>query len=309
MACPSTALINLNEDGNDGGEKIEEKENKPVELLCANSQLLRSSEMMEEEDDGGKTPLRYVPLCDVYSATSPCVSSASGGSKKVKPPHVHPHHRKLQSHFSGCDSSAKDDQFLSAPAGGTVAGVVDGNVRVSGGSCAGEEKGKPPITKFYARRDKGKGKVKEVKVEKELKGQLGFDGRENLRSRGVNLGSGKGKEVEKLGNEEEGGELVGKKGKRRKLGGCELANLGVDSTAFSNLDSLQFRGPRKSNFVYSDISNKNFSVSDTNLDENCGKMKKRKQNGDLENDVENLGSVRKKRWMWYLFGFFRFLFH
>lgn len=48
MACPSTALINLNEDGNDGGEKIEEKENKPVELLCANSQLLRSSEMMEE---------------------------------------------------------------------------------------------------------------------------------------------------------------------------------------------------------------------------------------------------------------------
>ncbi|KAG8369538.1 hypothetical protein BUALT_Bualt14G0023900 [Buddleja alternifolia] len=37
-----------------------------------------------EEDDFGarKSPLKYIPLCDVYSATSPCVTAT--GSKKVK---------------------------------------------------------------------------------------------------------------------------------------------------------------------------------------------------------------------------------
>lgn len=43
----------------------------------------RNQQVDEEDDNRGRvTPLRYVPLCDVYSATSPYVGAS--GSKKVK---------------------------------------------------------------------------------------------------------------------------------------------------------------------------------------------------------------------------------
>ncbi|XP_052172475.1 histone-lysine N-methyltransferase ATX2 isoform X2 [Diospyros lotus] len=48
----------------------------------------RGQQQQEEEDNAEEkgTPIRYVPLCDLYSATSPCVSGSSKGlmSKKVK---------------------------------------------------------------------------------------------------------------------------------------------------------------------------------------------------------------------------------
>lgn len=48
----------------------------------------------EDEFRIGNAPLKYIPLCDVYSATSPCVTA--NGSKKVKaaarkPPQINGH--------------------------------------------------------------------------------------------------------------------------------------------------------------------------------------------------------------------------
>lgn len=64
----------------------------------------RNQQVDEEDDDRERvTPLRYVPLCDVYSATSPYVGAS--GSKKVKAarkilPHLetddHPKHSQTQ---------------------------------------------------------------------------------------------------------------------------------------------------------------------------------------------------------------------
>ncbi|CAI9117365.1 OLC1v1018743C1 [Oldenlandia corymbosa var. corymbosa] len=297
MAVPSTALINLNEPADGGEGKIEDcvdtEEIKPTELLrSSNSQLLRGPEVVEEEEDGGKTPRRYVPLCDVYSATSPCVSSISGGSKKVKPPHL-VHHRKSLNHLNGFDSSDNDDTFLSS-ADGTMDGVImESNGSVEDRSNAGDCKRKHIITKVYSRRDKGKftGKVKEVKVEDVEKVQ------ENLRLKAVNLSAGKGKELEEVGVEEEVDELVPKKIKRRKVGGYELANLGVDSAAIRNLGSLQFREPRKSTVFSGKSPYKNVSSAETNGVVNSVKKKMRKNKSDLENEVKNSGAFRMKRWM------------
>lgn len=294
MAFPSTDLIRL-ENGN-VDEENEGKGNKPGELLNPNSPQLRGSSEIEEEDDGSNTPLRYVPLCDVYSATTPCVSSASGGSKKVKPPHHH-HHRKSLNHFNGRDPAAKPDKLLS-PSIGAMAGVGDSNCSDNSRVNVGDRKEKPPITKFYKRRDKGKGKVQ--KIEKEEKKHLGFVGWDNSRSRGANLDNFNDKKEEDVGIEEENGELIAKKRKRRKFGGYELASLGVDTIALSNLDRLKFREPRHGNDANRNSSYRNSGGKDANCNPNCGKMRKRKPSADLENEIKNL---RTKRWIWYLISF------
>ncbi|KAL3506598.1 hypothetical protein ACH5RR_031980 [Cinchona calisaya] len=275
MAFPSTtALIKLE---NDDDEESRDKVSKPVESLNLNPpQLRRGSEMEEEEEDGRYTPLRYVPLCDVYSATTPCVSSASGGSKKVKPPHHH--HRKSLNHFNGNDPAAKPDK-LSPASTGTMGEVGDSNNSdTSRVHAADDGKTKPPITKFYTRRNKGKR----------------FVGWENSGASGVNLGNFKVKEEENVGVEEANDESIAKKRKKGKFGMYELANLGLDSTALSNLDWLQFRETRHGKPVIRNTTNRNSSVKDTNCTLNRGK-KKRKPCGDLENEVKNLPT---KRWIW-----------
>lgn len=71
----------------------------------------------EEEGEISKTPVKYVPLCDVYSATAPCVSaSGSSMSKKVTA-------RKLP------NFDYQDDRKPS-----------------------GDVMGKPPVTHVYSRR-------------------------------------------------------------------------------------------------------------------------------------------------------------
>lgn len=60
----------------------------------------------EDEFRMGNAPLKYIPLCDVYSATSPCVTA--NGSKKVKaaarkPPQIngHDHHPVTEERLYG----------------------------------------------------------------------------------------------------------------------------------------------------------------------------------------------------------------
>lgn len=76
-AFPSSADLPLSPDENNGvklNPALEERE--------------------EDEFHRGSAPLKYMPLCDVYSATSPCVTAT--GSKKVKaaarkPPQINGH--------------------------------------------------------------------------------------------------------------------------------------------------------------------------------------------------------------------------
>ncbi|KAL0322693.1 UNVERIFIED_CONTAM: histone H3-lysine(4) N-trimethyltransferase ATX1 [Sesamum angustifolium] len=76
-AFHSSADLSLSSDENDGvklNPALEERE--------------------EDEFQRGNAPLKYIPLCDVYSATSPCVTAT--GSKKVKaaarkPPQISSH--------------------------------------------------------------------------------------------------------------------------------------------------------------------------------------------------------------------------
>ncbi|KAK4422058.1 Histone-lysine N-methyltransferase ATX2 [Sesamum alatum] len=76
-AFHSSADLSLSSDENDGvklNPALEERE--------------------EDEFQRGNAPLKYIPLCDVYSATSPCVTAT--GSKKVKaaarrPPQINRH--------------------------------------------------------------------------------------------------------------------------------------------------------------------------------------------------------------------------
>ncbi|XP_027117144.1 histone H3-lysine(4) N-trimethyltransferase ATX1-like isoform X1 [Coffea arabica] len=283
MAFPSTALIRFdnNEAGKEEGKELE-TENEPVELLNLGDheplQGRKGSEIeiagAEEEEDGGNTPLRYVPLCDVYSATSPCVSSASGGSKKVKPP------RKSMSHFNGHDPAAKPPHQILSSMEGVRGGDGSDNSRVN---VAGDGKGKPPITKVYTRRNKGKRKERE-------------DGWQNSRSRGVNLGNSKEKGEENEGIEVENGELIAKKGKRRKVGGYELANLGLDSIALSTLDRLQLRESRHGNDVNSGNRSRNPSVQVS-----PNKIRKRKPKGEMGDEIRDFGALRTKRWVWLSF--------
>ncbi|CAN4120946.1 unnamed protein product [Withania somnifera] len=88
----------------------------------------RNQQVDEEDDDrDGITPLRYVPLCDVYSATSPYVGAS--GSKKVKAA------RKTVSHLENGDQRK---QFEMQQIGGST------------------YPRKLPITQVYTRRRKRK---------------------------------------------------------------------------------------------------------------------------------------------------------
>lgn len=88
----------------------------------------RNQRVDEEDDERDRvTPLKYVPLCDVYSATSPYVGAS--GSKKVKAA------RKILPHLEKTDDHRKHSQTQ----------------HISSMSAR-----KLPITRFYTRRGKRK---------------------------------------------------------------------------------------------------------------------------------------------------------
>lgn len=284
MVFPPAALIEI---GGEKGGKEEEKEKNLVEKLHASIELQRTElndavgREGEEEEEGKNTPLRYVPLCDVYSATSPCVSSASGGSKKVKPPHHH--HRKSLGHFGGHDRCPPKPHQLSS----STAMV---NSHSSGNGNSGRIK--PPISHFYTRRDKVK-----RKHEGDGKGEsepLHSDMWQNLLLADVNLVDSKPKEV----FEEENGELIPKRRKKRKSGGHELVNLGVDTGALIDRDRSRLREVHNTNVIVTDVRSKTSNVEISNCGNNGGEMRSQNNKADTRNEVKHSGSLRKKKWVW-----------
>ncbi|CAN4090750.1 unnamed protein product [Withania somnifera] len=113
MTLPFTdSSISPNEDSKSKRIDEEEQRNQQVDV--------------EDDDRDGITPLRYVPLCDVYSATSPHVGAS--GSKKVKAA------RKIVSHLEN-DDHRKPSEMQQ--------------------NCSMFDR-KLPITQFYTRRPKRK---------------------------------------------------------------------------------------------------------------------------------------------------------
>lgn len=277
MAFPSAALID-EIGGGDKGVAMKEDNGENMDLRG----VQENGVVGVEEDETDNVPLRYVPLCDVYSATSPCVSSASGGSKKVKPPNHQ--NRKSLNHFNRLDHlpGSKPPQLLPA----AVAGM-DNAIRE-----------RPPLTKFYVRRVKLK-----CKLEKDEEESFISDAGQSSQPRGSSPRNHKRKAVveEKLVKyeEDEGNfseSLLSKR--RRKLeDGSVAASFRMRSTSgakCNNVDRPQTRGMNKSKALTLRNCSKKYSIRS----KSCCETKKGKNNNNLGNEVDNLTPHRSKKWVW-----------
>ncbi|PSS23999.1 Histone-lysine N-methyltransferase [Actinidia chinensis var. chinensis] len=174
----------------------------------------------EEIETGTGTPIRYVPLCDLYSATSPCVSGSSNGivSKKVKARkllHHHNHNNHNHNNNNCSNRVIKEEDTHNKPQ-------------------------KPPIINFYSR-----------KRPRNSKKSLFFDSSEPLldscANGSVTLGVVKEEQEEEVGDEGIDGLKHMKKQKRKgKSRNNELLSLGVDLCELGQLDDgPRMRGTRK----------------------------------------------------------------
>lgn len=267
MVIPPAALIDK-----------EEEEKNLAEKLHANVQAERpefdgrvGGEGEEEEEEGKNPPLRYVSLCDVYSATSPCVSSASGGSKKVKPPNHQ--HRKSLGHFSG------NDHLPSKPFQLSLSEVMSSNINANSNSGLN----KPPITHYYSRRYKGKRKRNHEEDE---------EGKNEDSNADVCH------EVEKQGFEEANGELIHMRRKKRKSGEHEGLNLGVGNSTSIDIDMVGLKEAQNTVGVGNGARNKNSVVEIGSCNNNSRETKRQKNTADSENNVKQSGPLQKKKWVW-----------
>ncbi|XP_031112629.1 histone-lysine N-methyltransferase ATX2-like isoform X1 [Ipomoea triloba] len=227
-------------------------------------QLLEAEEESVDVERG--TPLKYVSLCDVYSATSPCVRAS--GSKKVKAS------RKITT-FDIPNCAAK--QFV--PAAPTNSSTMS----------------KPPITQFYTRRCKRKqpepsffnsltsplqpivAKLDNVEVKTEVE---------------------EGTEDEIVAKDENYDSK-----KRRKVGSSlELLKLGVDVNSISSgLNGL--RETRNKTTICSNntvTSDNNKTNCKTNSSLKANNVRKQKEDGALEINFQS-GQIRCKKWVWLRF--------
>ncbi|GFY92873.1 homologue of trithorax [Actinidia rufa] len=174
----------------------------------------------EEIETGTGTPIRYVPLCDLYSATSPCVGGSSNGivSKKVKA-------RKLLHHHNHNDHNHNNNNSSN---------------RVIKEEDTHNKPQKPPIINFYTR-----------KRPRNSKKSLFFDSSEPLldscANGSVTLGVVKEEQEEEVGDEGIDGLKHMKKQKRKgKSRNNELLSLGVDLCELGQFDDgPRMRGTRK----------------------------------------------------------------
>lgn len=225
-------------------------------------QLLEAEEESVDVERG--TPLKYVSLCDVYSATSPCVRAS--GSKKVKAS------RKITT-FDIPNCAAK--QF-NPPAPTNYSTMW-----------------KPPITQFYTRRCKRK--QPEPSFFNSLTSPLQPIVAE-LDNVEVKTEVEEGTEDEIVAKDENYNSK-----KRRKVGSSlELLKLGVDVNSISSgLDGLRETRNKtatcSNNTVTSDNNKTNCK---TNSSFKANNVRKQKEDGALEINFQS-GPIRCKKWVWY----------
>ncbi|XP_009802433.1 histone-lysine N-methyltransferase ATX2-like [Nicotiana sylvestris] len=157
----------------------------PIDGDAKPNQNQQQVDDVDDDRDDRVTPLKYVPLCDVYSATSPYVGGATG-SKKVKAA------RKILPHFDTDDDRTKHYSHTQHSYSMSAT--------------------KPPVTHFYTRRRKRK-RQDEPSFYDSLVNESGS----------VKLGSCNGDVGEDEGEEEEAGRKYKEKQKRKVSG--KLGNL------------------------------------------------------------------------------------
>ncbi|PHT39227.1 Histone-lysine N-methyltransferase ATX2 [Capsicum baccatum] len=231
----------------------------------------------EEDEREGITPLKYVPLCDVYSATSPYVGGATG-SKKVKAA------RKIVSHLESDD----DRKHL--------------------------EIRRLPITQFYTRRRKRKRQEesffdslvsRSVKLARENGGN---DGEKEKRKVGnlkvvfrlASCNGDRGSQVD-VGREEEVGVKFKEKMKRKAVNSklVALANGNGKDEARADEMVIKNKGKQKRKIGNSEHVNlailKNGNEGDEGKDDEMSEKSKGKQKQKVGNSKIVSSKDKKKR--------------
>ncbi|KAL6970849.1 hypothetical protein U1Q18_030531 [Sarracenia purpurea var. burkii] len=226
------------------------------------------------EDIDTGTPIRYVPLCDLYSATSPCVSGSSNGimSKKVKARKLlHIDHRRQYNHPDEQDHRPSSD-LKPLPS-------------LSSSSISSREK--PPLIHFYSRRRPKKLRHSQKPsffdslvspLHSEANGSLALavvkeEEEEEDNDDGVRRLTQKKKQMQKKMHR-----------KRAKFGRSELINLGVDSSVLRQLDGPRLRESR----------NHSRKLINTNV----GRKRKRAPDKNFQNhDDSQMVTSAAKRWV------------
>lgn len=233
----------------------------------------RNQKQQHEEEGGGEeheeeeaekgTPLRYVPLCDLYSATSPCGGSTNVMSKKVKA-------RKL---VNLMDNSVED---------------------INVGDDDGEKPSnfeKPPLIHIYTRRRKKTlitaGPNSHAASSVDVKSEIIEEEQEEEEDK---LMQNNNKKKRKLGHSE----LI-------KLG--VDSSVLLDRPRLRELrhqfTELQNQRKKKNSNVFKTSS----SVNNNNNDNKTNSCIKHDNDDSCQNDaqmVNNSGSVRTKRWVRYV---------
>ncbi|KAE9595226.1 putative histone-lysine N-methyltransferase [Lupinus albus] len=188
--------------------------------------LEREEETREGEgEERGSTPLRYIPLDNLYSATSPCRVTVM--SKKVKARKLPHQNDDVVDLLPKTTPPHQNDDLLTKT---TSSHQNDDLVTETTPSCTPSTK--PPVLFVYSRRRKrGQNYVKTKSFYESLMEQQGEIEIEETRFN-----------------------------KKRKIGSTELEKLGVDLSAFSidNLYGSRFRECRNSGKSYGAGSLKNF---------------------------------------------------
>ncbi|RAL54385.1 hypothetical protein DM860_001513 [Cuscuta australis] len=252
MACPSRSIpLTAHRD----------EEANPVSPSPGRQQLVREAEEDSVDVDLG-TPLKYVSLCDVYSATSPCVRAS--GSKKVKAS------RKITT-FDIPDCAAKQLITPAPPKCLTMS--------------------KPPVMHVYTRR-RPKRKHPELSFFSSLSShQPSIDSK----SDNVEVKT----EAEEIGDEILVNEEKSAPKRRRKSGSSwELLNLGVDVNLISSdTNGLRETRSKTTTFNNSAVSGDNSKIKCRSNSSHKASIAS-KQKKDAGSGINCQSEIRSKRWVW-----------
>lgn len=247
-------------------EKCHEQQHQQQQQQFPDSAKAANAEDIDNHYAG--TPIRFLPLHHVYSATSPCVSASGSSnvvSKKVRARkltlidgclddhhhHHHAHHLLHQHQIHRCDEDEDEDaknkdveeeeeelQLKSEPHSDT-----------------------PQVIRVYSRRQRKKSNSESsnlLLVEKEVKD-------EPIEDEGF-----------------VGDVMEGSPSKKRRVGCSELVKLGVDSSVLSRINGPRLR---ESRFQY-------------NLSSTKSAVKKKKKNSSVKH--KNPDDWRSKKWFQYV---------
>ncbi|CAH9062410.1 unnamed protein product [Cuscuta epithymum] len=254
MACQSSNLTRT---------LPRDEEANPASPCLGRQQLLPEGPEESVDVDIG-TPLKYVSLCDVYSATSPCVRAS--GSKKVKAS------RKITTFdIQNCEA----DQFMHPEPSKSLTMWT------------------PPITHVYTRRNKRK--QPEISFFSSIVSTL-QQAELPPNNVVVKTEAEEGREDEIVVNEES---HTNSKKRRKVASSLELFKLGVDANSISSgmngLRETRSKATTFGNVAVKGVNHK--SKSKTKSSNKTDRAKKQKKDAASGINCQS-EPIRSKRWVW-----------